>query len=87
MAEIENKNTKKKTTSTKQKEKDFQLEQAFEDLESIIAKLESDDVSLKESIKLYGEGAKLVALCKEELTGVEKEMIIIGENFNLEEEE
>lgn len=87
MAEIENKDTKKKATATKQKKKDFQLEQAFEDLEGIIAKLESDDVSLKESIELYGEGAKLVALCKEELTGVEKEMIIIGQSFNTEEEE
>lgn len=86
MAEVENKDTKKKTTSTKQEKKEFELEHAFEDLESIITKLESDKVSLKESIELYGKGAKLVALCREELTGIEKEMIIIGENFNPEEE-
>lgn len=88
MAETENKDTKNKTTQAKQKqkEKEFQLEQAFEDLETIITKLESDDVSLKESIELYGKGAKLVARCKEELTGIEKEMIVISENFNMEEE-
>lgn len=89
MAETENKDIKKKTASTnsKKKQKEFQLEQAFEDLESIITKLESDDVPLKESIELYGQGAKLAALCKEELTGIEKEMIVIAENFNMEEEE
>lgn len=87
MAEIENKDTKKKTASAHSKKKEFQLEQAFQDLETIITKLESDDVSLKESIELYGKGAKLVAQCKEELTGIEKEMLVIGENFNPEEEE
>lgn len=86
MAETENKDTKKKVSSVKQKKQEFQLEQAFEDLETIITKLESDEVSLKESIELYSKGAKLTALCKEELTGIEKEMIVISENFNMEEE-
>ena len=70
------------------KKKDsFNLEVAFEQLEEIIAKLESDEVPLKESIELYGKGAKLVTKCKEELTGIEKEMIIIGENMNQGKEE
>ena len=66
---------------------EFQLEKAFEELESIINKMESADVSLKESIDLYGKGAKLIAACKEELTGIEKEMIIIGESLDTGEEE
>lgn len=61
--------------------KEFQVEAAFEELEDIISKLESEDVSLKDSIALYEQGAKLVSACKEELDGIEKEMIIIGENF------
>lgn len=66
---------------------EIQLEKAFEELESIINKMESADVSLKESIDLYGKGAKLITACKEELTGIEKEMIIIGESFVTGEEE
>lgn len=71
---------KKDTKKTKQEEA-FHLEQAFEELEAIITKLEADEVPLKESIELYGKGAKLVAACKEELNGIEKEMIVIGESF------
>lgn len=59
----------------------FQLEEAFHQLEGIIEQLESEDVQLKDSIELYGKGAKLIAQCKEELSGIEKEMIIIGEEL------
>lgn len=59
----------------------FQLEEAFRQLEEIIEQLESDEIQLKESIELYGQGAKLIAQCKEELSGIEKEMIIIGEEL------
>ncbi len=65
----------------------FQLEEAFKELEMIISQLESDSVPLKESITLYGKGAGLLSKCKEELSGIEKEMIIIGENLEQEEEE
>ena len=57
-------------------------EEAFKQLEDIVSKLESDEVSLKDSLTLYSEGAKLLAQCKDELTGIEKEMIIIGENMD-----
>ncbi|MBQ9983698.1 MAG: exodeoxyribonuclease VII small subunit [Lachnospiraceae bacterium] len=59
----------------------FQLEVAFDEIEQIIESLESDEVSLKDSIELYAKGAKLVAQCKEELQGIEKEIIIIGEEL------
>lgn len=65
----------------------FQLEEAFKELEIIISQLESDSIPLKESIALYGKGARLLLECKEELSGIEKEMIIIGENLEQEEEE
>lgn len=62
-------------------EKTFQVEEAFGELENIIGQLESEEVSLKDSIELYGKGAKLIAQCKEELSGIEKEIIIIGEEL------
>lgn len=64
------------------------VEEAFAELEEIIKQLESDEIPLKESIALYARGAELVAACREELSGIEKEMIIIGEQFeNTTEEE
>ena len=68
------------------KKKTFQLEEAFKELEDIIKQLESDTLPLRDSIELYGKGAKLVAACKEELTGIEKEMIVTGQDLSGEEE-
>lgn len=70
-----------------EKQKIFQLEEAFTKIEDIIAELENDKIALKESIELYGEGAKLLSECKEELSGIEKEMIIISSKLEQEEEE
>lgn len=64
-----------------EKKDTFQLEEAFKELETIISKLESEEVSLKESLALYGEGAKLLSACKEELSGIEKEIIVIEDNL------
>ena len=55
-----------------EEEKEFRIEDAFTQLEQMIETLESDSLSLKDSIVLYGEGAKLLLKCKEELEGIEK---------------
>ena len=68
-----------KENSMKEANNSFQLEEAFKEIEDIINQLESDTISLKESISLYGKGAQLVAECKKERTGIEKEMIGINE--------
>lgn len=67
------------------KKEEFELEEAFKQLEDIVEKLESDEVSLKDSIALYSTGASLLAKCREELTGIEKEMIVIGEGMEKED--
>lgn len=61
------------------KEKELVIEDAFARLDEINARLESQDTSLKESLELYSEGVKLVAACKENLEGVEKEIKILNE--------
>lgn len=68
----------------KESKEKFQLEEAFQDIEQIIEKLEAEDTTLKDSLALYSDGAKLLARCKEELAGVEKEMIVIGESLEQE---
>ncbi len=65
-------------------ENTFQLETAFDQLEGIMEQLESEEISLKDSIALYGDGVKLLARCKEELSGIEKEILVIGEELNPE---
>lgn len=44
------------------------FEEAFERLEEIVAKLESGDVALEESLDLYTEGMTLVKFCNQKLT-------------------
>ena len=51
------------------------LETAFEELETTIAALESGDLSLEASFKLYADGMKLVKYCNDAIDTVEKKMI------------
>lgn len=55
------------------------IEEAFARLEEITAQLENPDTGLKDSLELYSEGVKLVAACKSNLEGVEKEIQILNE--------
>ena len=61
------------------KNEEFIIEEAFNRLAEINRKLENQDTGLKESLSLYQEGVKLVAACKENLEGVEKEIQILNE--------
>ena len=48
----------------------FDLEKALNKLDSIVAKLESKDVSLDESEQLFDEGVKLAKQCADKLTQI-----------------
>ena len=61
------------------KKDDLIIEEAFSRLGEITALMEKPDIGLKESLDLYAEGVKLVAACKENLEGVEKEIQILNE--------
>ena len=50
------------------------FEQAMNRLEEISQNLESGDIPLEESIKLYEEGIKLVEFCQGKLTEAEKKV-------------
>ncbi|MBR4341576.1 MAG: exodeoxyribonuclease VII small subunit [Lachnospiraceae bacterium] len=58
---------------------DFNIDDALNHLEEINDKLSDKDIPLSESIKLYTEGTKLAAVCREHLKGVEKELKILNE--------
>lgn len=54
------------------------LEESFQRLEEVIDRMESGDISLEESFKLYSEGMKLVKNCNAQLDKVEKQLVVVG---------
>lgn len=65
--------------------KEMTLEQMFEKLEESIEKLEQEDISLEDSFKIYREGMKLILTCNEKIDKVEKEVLKLSENGELDE--
>ena len=61
------------------------LEKAFEELEMIIEKMNTKDVTLDDSFALYTEGTKLLKYCNEQLDTVEKKMLVLSEEGELHE--
>ncbi len=53
------------------------VEQAFEELDKIIEKLEASDTTLEESFACYEAGIKLVKACGDKIDKVEKQMMIL----------
>jgi exodeoxyribonuclease VII small subunit len=47
------------------------FEQAYADLEKIVAQLESGDLTLEEAVALYEQGQRLARLCGEMLDSAE----------------
>lgn len=56
------------------------LETSFEELEDIISKLESSEITLEDSFKLYNQGMKLLKSCNDSIDKVEKKIIVLNEN-------
>ena len=59
--------------------KEKTLEAAMEGLNQILARLETDPVSLEDSFRLYQEGMKLLKYCNDSIDKVEKKLIILEE--------
>lgn len=55
------------------------LEDSFAALEQILEKLETEEVSLEDSFKLYQDGMKLIKKCNQAIDKVEKELVVISE--------
>jgi len=53
------------------------FEQALEELEKVVERLESGELSLEESLAAFEEGVKLVNLCNQKLTEVEKKIELL----------
>ena len=56
------------------KEKENNFESNLKKLELIVDKLESGDIGLEESVKLYEEGMKIKKICDKKLNDIEMQI-------------
>lgn len=59
--------------------KEVSLEEMFQSLETIVAELESDDVSLEDSFTLYNKGMNMLKQCNEKIDTVEKKIKVLDD--------
>ncbi|HIR12631.1 MAG TPA: exodeoxyribonuclease VII small subunit [Candidatus Choladousia intestinavium] len=69
----------------KTEEKEKTLEESFQELETILVKLEDKDIPLEESFQKYQEGMQLLKSCKDKIDLVEKKILMLNEEGQLEE--
>ena len=61
----------------KGKEKELKFEDGLKRLEEIVAKLESGNLPLDDSLKLFEEGVKLVRFCNERLAEAQQKVELL----------
>ena len=61
----------------KGKEKEMKFEDGLKRLEEIVAKLESGNLPLDDSLKLFEEGVKLVRFCNERLAEAQQKVELL----------
>lgn len=61
------------------------LEERFDTIEDILEQMESGEVSLDESFELYKKGLSEIKAANESLDLIEKAMLVLNENGELEE--
>jgi len=65
--------------------KNVTIEEAFENLDNILEQLEDRDISLENSFKMYNKGMELLKYCNDKIDTVEKQMLQIDDNGELNE--
>lgn len=68
-----------------EEKRETNLEENFSKLEELIALLESDDISLEDAFGAYSQGMRLLKQCGEQIDRVEKQVLRLSEDGQLEE--
>lgn len=76
---------KMEETKAQEAVKERNLEEAFERLDEMLEELESPEISLEESFQVYEAGMKLLKQCNDIIDRVEKSVLKLNENGELEE--
>lgn len=66
-------------------QEELSLEEAFGQIEEVIDSLEQEEISLEESFKQYNRGMQLLKYCNETIDQVEKKVLQINEDGELDE--
>ncbi len=62
-----------------EKKEKFSMEQAYEQLDSLLADMEENEHSLSETFSMYEKGLKLIKRCNDEIDHIEKQLVILEE--------
>lgn len=68
-----------------EKEQALSLEDAFAQIEEVIGRLETEDITLEQAFAEYNRGMALLAQCNETIDRVEKKVLKINEDGGLDE--
>lgn len=60
------------------------IEEIFQEIDKIIENLEQQDVSLEHSFSLYAAGVKRLKECNDKIDAVEKKILVMNEQGDLE---
>ncbi len=66
-------------------DRNLSLEEAFAQLDEYISELEKPDNSLEASFRAYEKGMKLVKYCNDAIDKVEKKVLVLGQDGELDE--
>lgn len=69
----------------KKKENQLTLEEALKNLEETVTKLQSDEISLEESFQVYQQGMEYVKFCSQTIDQVEKKVLVLNQEGELDE--
>ena len=67
------------------KQENYSLEENFARLESTMELLEKEDLPLEEAFRAYSEGMAILKQCSEQIDRVEKQVLKLNEDGQLEE--
>ncbi|MBE5863864.1 MAG: exodeoxyribonuclease VII small subunit [Lachnospiraceae bacterium] len=68
-----------------EEKKELSLEENFDKLEELIEVLSDADVSLEDAFRVYSEGVTLLKTCNDQIDRVEKKVLVLSANGELEE--
>ena len=66
-------------------EKVLSLEEAFVEIDHLIEQLEQPEQTLEDSFKAFEKGMELVKHCNESIDRIEKKVLVLGQNGELNE--
>lgn len=71
--------------NAKEVREDLTIKESLKELDGIVERLESREISLEDSFSIYQKGMELLRQCSSKIDTVEKKMLKINENGEFSE--